>query len=108
MEAASVATFYLLPPRRFVAEHLASYLDGVFPGLEWNNSSDLVEALSAAASAHSDVYVVHREDLPHVGDVRRALTEGFGAEEGDEVIEVDIGARAGTPTARSWRVSNSC
>jgi hypothetical protein len=106
MEAASVSTFYLLPPRRFLAEHLASYLDGVFPGLDWNNSSDLVEALSAAASAHSDVYVIHREDLPHVGDVGRALTEGFGAEDGDEVIEVDVGARAGKPTARSWRVGD--
>jgi hypothetical protein len=107
MEAASVSTFYLLPPRRFLAEHLASYMGGVFPGLDWNNSSELVEALSAAASAHSDVYVVHREDLPHVGDVGEALAEGFGAEDGDEVIEVDVGTSAGKPTSRSWRVGGS-
>ena len=99
-----MSTFYLLPPRRFLAEHLASYLDGVFPGLDWDNPSELVETLSAAASAHSDVYVVHREDLPHLGDIGPALIEGFGAEDGDRVIEVGIGA--GKPISRSWRVGD--
>jgi hypothetical protein len=104
MEAVSVSTFYLLPPRRFLAEHLASYLDGVFPGLAWDNPSELVETLSAAASAHPDVYVVHREDLSHLGDVGPALIDGFGAEDGDQVIEVSVDS--GKPTARSWRVGD--
>ena len=104
-----MSTFYLLPPRRLLAQHLAGYLNGVFPGLNWTgpNSSELVEALDGVISEHSDVYVVHREDLPQIPDIRLALAEGFGAEDGDQVIEVDIGAGAGKPMTRSWQVDSS-
>ena len=104
-----MSTFYLVPPRRFLAEHLASYLNGLFPGLNWTgpNSSELVEALDGVISEHSDVYVVHREDLPQIPDLGLALAEAFGAENGDRVIEVEIGAGASKPTTRSWQVGSS-
>jgi hypothetical protein len=46
--------------------------------------------------------VVYREDLPEGEEPERALTDGFGAEAGDDVFEVSAGP-AGM-TARHWQV----
>jgi hypothetical protein len=96
-----VSTFYLLPSRPFVGERFAEHLKTLFPGLEWGSSSwaDLADTLCAAAG-RPDVYVVFRDDLPDNEDPARGLADGFGAERGDEVIEVGPGTRPGDLTAR--------
>jgi hypothetical protein len=103
-----VSTFYLLPPRPLLGERFASYLKTVFPGLDWSRSawSELAEALGAVASRQPDVYVVHREDLPAGEETERALADGFGAEAGDEVIEVRPGSRPGELAAHRWRLGD--
>jgi hypothetical protein len=103
-----VSTFYLLPPRPFLGERFATYLQSIFPGLRWDRSTwaNLAEALSAAATCHPDVYVVHREDLADE-PATRALVDGFGAEPGDEVIEVYPGGRPGELAARRWRIDRA-
>jgi hypothetical protein len=101
--AVRVSTFYLLPPRPYLGEHFASFLQGLFPGLRWDRDlwANLADGLAAAATCHAGVYVVFREELPEGEDPARALADGFGAEPGDEVIELH---GAGGITVRRWRI----
>ncbi len=102
-----MSTFYLLPPRPVLGERLAGFLRGILPGLDWDTDtrSMLAETVAAAAAGRENVFVVYREDLPEGEAPARALTDGFGAEPGDEVIEVRPGAAAGEMTARRWKVA---
>jgi hypothetical protein len=82
-----MSTFYVLPPRPILGERFAAFLRLVFPGLEWDAAA-LGDFLGGTAVGRPDVFVVHREDLPPGEPVARALADAFGAEPGDEVIEV--------------------
>jgi len=101
-----MSVFYVLPPRPLLAEQFAAYLRGFFPGLDWNPATrlNLTEALAAAGTCHPDVYVVFREELPDGESTRQGLIDGFGAEDGDEVIEVRAGGRPGDFTSRRWLI----
>src|SRR4051812_485222 len=101
-----MSVFYLLPPRPLLGDRLADFLQAFFPGLDWDAERrlQLADVLGTAAQDHPDVYVVHREDLPSGEAVDRALAAGFGAEAGDEVVEVRPGARPGEMTTRRWRL----
>lgn len=85
-----MATFYLLPPRHVVSEHLGSFLGALFPGLDWSNQviPELAETLSEAAHTHPDIYVVYQEDVAQDADPAATLLRDFGAERGDEIVEV--------------------
>jgi hypothetical protein len=48
--------------------------------------------------------VIYREDLPREETAAQALVNGFGAEAGDEVVEVRPGGRPGEITTRRWRI----
>ncbi len=104
-----MATFYVLPPRPFLGECYASYLQTLFPGLEWASPAwpRLAETVTAAAAAQPGVYVVHREELPEDEELSRALTDGFGAAAGDEVVEVRAGNRPGQLLAHRWRLGRA-
>jgi hypothetical protein len=104
----AVSTFYLLPPRPLLADCLAHFLQRFFPGLPWDVAARgrLVELLAGAAE-RGDVFVVHREDLPAGVPPQRALVDGFGAEAGDEVVEVRVGPERGETVERRWRVEPS-
>jgi hypothetical protein len=101
-----MSTFYLLPPRPLLGEYFAGFLRAVFPGLSWDGVTyaNLGEALGHAALCHPDVFVVYREELPEGETTAHALRDGYGAEPGDEIIEVRPGPRPGEVTARRWRV----
>jgi hypothetical protein len=101
-----MATFYLLPPRHFLGRCFAGYLQSVFPGRQWTSRTwpDLADTLATATQAHDDVYVVYREELPDGEGVERALADGFGAEAGDEVIELHAAGRPDQLAVRRWRV----
>ncbi len=101
-----MSVFYLLPPRPFLGERFALYLQGLFPGLTWNSEqwSNLAEGLTAAATCHPGVYVVHREELSEENDPIQSLVDGFGAEPGDEVIELRLSPRMGEPTVQRWQI----
>ena len=104
-----MSTFYLMPPRLLLGDRFADYLKTVFPGLDWSRSSpfELAELLTTAVARHPDVYVIYREELAEGEATDTALQNGFGAEAGDEVIEIRPGARPGDLTARRWRVEPS-
>jgi hypothetical protein len=101
-----VSTFYLLPPRSLLGDRVADFLLTVLPGLDWDGAmrANLAEAVAAAATAHPDVHVVFRDDLPAGESPAAALADGFGAESGDEVIEVRPAGSAGGLASRRWRV----
>jgi hypothetical protein len=101
-----MSTFYVLPPRPLLARHVCGLLHSVLPGLNWDPAvtSQLPDLVSGAAGSHPGVYVVYREDLPAGEPPERALADGFGAEAGDEVVEVRAGAGPGKLVARRWRV----
>jgi hypothetical protein len=102
-----MSVFYLLPPRPFLGQHFAGYLQTLFAGLEWPGSAwtDLAETLATTTRVHEGVYVVYREELPDGEDVARALADGFGAEPGDEVVELRAGVRPGELSVRRWRLA---
>ncbi len=99
-----MARIYLLPPRPLLGEHFANYLRGLFPGLDWDEEAriNLAEGLEAAATCFPEVFVVYRDDLPEGESTYRALVDGFGAEEGDEIIEIRAGRRPGELIAQRW------
>lgn len=103
---ANMATFYLLPPRPLLGQRFAAYLHNLFPGMEFGVPEwpELAETLGAAASRQPEVYVVYREELADDGDPSLSLMEGFGAEAGDEVVEVRPGPRPEELTSQRWRL----
>lgn len=100
-----MSIFYLMPPRPFLGDRFAAFLQNLFPGLDWDCSAraELAELLGEAAG-RPDVFIVYRDDLPDEETPSRALVNGFGAEPGDEVIEVRPGGRPGEVLARRWRI----
>ncbi len=101
-----MSIFYLMPPRPFLGDRFAAFLQTFFPGLDWDSCqrTSLVELLGDAAG-RSDVFVVYRDDLPREEAPSLALINGFGAEPGDEVVEVLPAAAAGELTSRRWRLA---
>jgi hypothetical protein len=101
-----MSIFYLMPPRPFLGDRFADFLQTVFPGLAWDSSArtNLAELLGTAACDRDGVYVIYREDLPREGASVQALVDGFGAEAGDEVVEVRPGGRPGEIVTRRWRI----
>lgn len=101
-----MATFFLLPPRRVVGEHFHAFLGALFPGLTWPSKvlPDLAEELSEAAHAHPNIYVVYQEDLPEDAHPATALLRDFGAEGGDEVVEVRPAPGGRLAEASRWRL----
>jgi hypothetical protein len=102
----TMSIFYLIPPRPFLGDHFAAFLQIYFPGLDWDSveRTNLADVLADAASRRSGVYVVYRDDLPRDESPLQALVNGFGAEAGDEVVEIRPSGRAGEMIARRWRV----
>jgi len=101
-----MSIFYLLPPRPVLGDRLANFFHTLLPGLDWDVAGRmrLAEMLHTAAQSLADVYIVHREDLPQGEAVNRALADGFGAEPGDEVVELRAGPRPGELVSQRWRV----
>jgi len=101
-----MSTFYLLPSRSSLEEYLVEALKPLLPCVV-NQPSPLIEILESTVLLHPDVFVVYREELPEVEDVDHALQDTFGAEPGDEVVEVRPGKTRRDWTNRRWRVANA-
>jgi hypothetical protein len=101
-----MATFYLLPPRSSLGHKFAQFLDTIFPGMNWmqTSSRDLAETLAALAEGQSEVYVVYRDDVPGELSLLSTLREWYGAEPGDLVVEVADQPDQHGQQARFWRL----
>jgi hypothetical protein len=97
-----VSTFYVLPPRPLPAHTSRNSLGELLPGLDLAGISwgRLAECLAELVRDRADVYLLHREDLPEGDEPAAALANGFGAETGDEVVEVAATGGA----LRRWRL----
>jgi hypothetical protein len=102
----TMSLFYLLPPRPFLGDRIADFLHTYLPGLSWDSSTrtSLADLLGETVGEREGVYVIYRDELPHEESTPRALVDGFGAEPGDEVVEVRPGSRFGEVITRRWRV----
>lgn len=98
-----MAIFYVLPPRVVLGNAVADLLANFFPGLDWRveDRVRLAEVLGEGAESRPGVYVLFREDLPQGEPLPRALVDGFGAEVGDEVVEI---RPPGAGPSRRWKV----
>jgi hypothetical protein len=87
-----MATFYVLPPRALLGRQVARCFASLLPAAELPEPcyDDIAEQLADSLSALPDVYLVHREELPPDSDLRLALEEHFGLEEGDEIVEFGV------------------
>jgi hypothetical protein len=104
--ALAMSTFFVLPSRPLLGQRFAEFLGSVFPGLPLHRADwpELAEMLDAEVLRRSGVYVVYREDVADGDTLDVALAREFGAEPGDEVVEVAPGGRLAVLTARRWRV----
>jgi hypothetical protein len=102
-----VSTFYVLPSRPQLGERFARFLQSLFPGLDWDSTTweELADTLTAAVVQRPDVFVVHQEELPLGGSLAELLADGFGAVEGDQVIEISLGTRPEDFTFRHWSIA---
>jgi hypothetical protein len=80
-----MATFYLLPPRALLGQQLLATFGIVEP--ESPLCTELAETIGRAVEA-AGAYVVYRDDLPPNDEDAQFLMDGFGAEVGDEVVEI--------------------
>ena len=103
-----MSTFYVLPPRPLFGDHLAAFLQTFLPGLDWDAAAraGLADAVADCAVSETDAYLVFRDELPDGERLARALTDGYGAEDDDEVVEVHFGGRAGEGVAQRWRIGD--
>jgi hypothetical protein len=101
-----MSTFYVLPPRPSLGDAVAAFLHAYLPGLDWDAAARvrLADAVGEVALNETEVYVVFRDDLPADATTTQALIDAYGAEAGDEVIEVRPIGRGGVTSACRWRV----
>jgi hypothetical protein len=101
----AMSTFYLLPPRCALADHLAHCVQSWLPGIDLTvaDREQLLAALCVALP-EENIFLVHREDLPPGERAEQALIDGHGAGAGDEVVEVRPAARPGEFSSRRWRI----
>jgi hypothetical protein len=102
-----MARFYLLPQRSLVNLRFMDYASLLLPGLTNPGGVDFVAMLHELGRRQPGIYLVHREDLPLDEDPVQALVDGFGAETGDEIIEVRTGGRPSETTFRRWCVGRA-
>jgi hypothetical protein len=90
LDAVPMATFYVIPPRECLEQAVAEFLNRVLPGLPTDPrvTESILAAVEFEANRVDDVYLIHREDLPGLGRLDHDLREGYGAEPGDQVIEI--------------------
>ena len=96
-----MATFYVLPSRPLLGGRLATFLRQLLPGVSWSHDhwAGLADDLLAAALDDADVYLVYRDELPDDVPVEASLAAAYGAEPGDEIVEISLGQGSKPATA---------
>ena len=103
-----MATFYLLPARPILEDSLARLVGEWLPGLPAARAgAELADALQASVSRQRDAILIFREELPEQTGMAEALRDGFGAEPGDEIVELRLANEAGAVQAKRWRLGDA-
>lgn len=101
-----MATFYVLPPRECLELAVAEFVARLLPGVPATAAIDHLGSLLRQEAEPVDAYFVHREDLTGAA-VDQELTDGFGAEAGDRVVEFGLASTGRTAAVRSWVVASA-
>ena len=74
---------------------LSQFLNDWLPGVQVGPDAarTLLEAVVGEPNDDSAAFVIHREHLPGSGDLNADLVEGFGADDGDEAVEISWDGR---------------
>jgi len=101
-----MAMFYVLPSRPLLGGRLATFLRQLLPGVKWSHDhwAGLVDDVIGAAVGAADVYIIYRDELPEGVAVEDALAAGFGAEQGDEIVEITLGQGSQPASAKQRRL----
>lgn len=104
-----MATFYILPPRECLEQAIAAFCARVLPGvpIESSTCESFLTALTDERADEDDAYFLHREDLPTSDAHDADLTEGFGAEPGDAVVEIGLAAGSTPARVRRWVIGST-
>lgn len=88
-----MATFYVLPSRHQLGQRCNEWLATLLPGVAWPRGDwpQLAEAFVSAVQDRPGVFVVFREDGDERLPLRSMLARDFGAEPGDDVVEIGMG-----------------
>jgi hypothetical protein len=102
-----MATFYLLPPRSVLETAFGDILTRLLPGLPLPVESweAIIDRIASAAGWPDDLFLVPRDDLPPGESFGESLAAAFGAEPGDNVVEISL-SRSPT-TVRQWILSGA-
>lgn len=106
-----MAKFFILPPREQLEHYFGQFVgnflqDTVLPiGLFDRVFSELVEAQNL--NGNTETFVFHREELLKEADqpLNDALIDCCGAEEGDEVCEIEWNRIQLPSQARHWHIT---
>ncbi len=87
-----MATFYVLPSRHQLGQRCNEWLATLLPGVAWPRSDwpQLAELLVSAVQDRPGFFVVFREDGDDRLPLRLMLARDFGAEPGDDVVEIGM------------------
>jgi hypothetical protein len=99
-----MTSFYLLPPRSYLGQRLAIVLRGLFPGQEWSRGdwADLAEGLAAAFAKTENSFVLFSDDVAEDAPLDEVLQRDFGAQPGDEIVSVRLGATLSEVSSHAW------
>ena len=103
-----MARFLILPAREIMEHSVAEFVGRLLPGHPvpaglWERIvRDVTE--NQAGDGREPPFVLHREDLMEEGDVIDLLVQGFGAEPGDAVTEIEAIRANREGRSKTWQV----
>lgn len=100
-----MSTFYLLPARDELGRRVAAGVQMWFPGVVLD-PQQLAESLVASAEESSGVIALFGDELPdYLGSqLQELLEDAFGAEPGDQVIDLRQGPFGAQDVPSTWVV----
>jgi hypothetical protein len=104
---AGMARFLILPAREIIEHSVAEFIGRLLPGHSvpagmWERI--VRDVTENQASSGNEPIVLHREDLLEEGDLIDSLVQGFGAEPGDEVTEIEAIRANREGRSKTWHI----
>jgi hypothetical protein len=96
-----MARFLILPAREIIEHSVAEFIGRLLPG--YPVPTGLWERIVRDVT-ENQAFVLHREELMEEGDVIDSLVQGFGAEPGDEVTEIEAIRAHREGRSKTWHI----
>lgn len=103
-----MARFLILPAREIIEHSVAEFVGRLLPGFPvpaglWERIvRDVTE--NQAGDSREAAFVLHREELMEEGDIIDSLVQGFGAEPGDAVTEIEPIRANRDGRSKTWQI----